>query len=233
MKKAFVNCEVAQMIADSCKIEALPLLPYKRLDKPVSSHADMLVYVLEGKIFTYEEYYEQNKTVFDIAKDDGYELLFVSKECKREYPNDIALNVLTVGKNLFGNLRQIAPEVIKCAEEYGYKLVNVKQGYSACSTLVLNENNIITADQSIYKATTQEKISSLFIASGEIELKGYDYGFIGGASFVLDNVVYFLGDIKTHSEYEKIKEMVDSLKMSICSISSGNVFDFGGIRFLD
>ena len=41
-----------------------------------------------------------------------------------------------------------------------------------------------------------------------IELKGYDYGFIGGAGFYDSGKVYFFGNIKNHPDYDKIKEFI-------------------------
>ncbi len=230
MKKAFVSCDAARILENHCSVQPLSLMPYSSLDTPVQSHADMLVFIMEGKIFTYKEYYEQNKKVFDEAKKEGYELVFVSKICGREYPNDIALNVLRVGKLLFSNLKHTAVEILEYAGECDYRLVNVKQGYSACSTLVLNESTIITADKSIYDASLRNGIDALLVESGGITLEGYDYGFIGGASFVIDKNVYFLGEIKNHPSYEKIKDKIKSVGMEIFEIMSGNVCDFGGIR---
>lgn len=232
MKKAFVSCDVSQNIAQISKIEALPLLPYDSLDAPVCSHADMLVFIIGRKIFTYKDYYKKNPSVFETAKSDGYELCFVAKQCEREYPNDIALNVLTVGKTLFANSKHTAVEILEYAKKNGYDLVDVKQGYSACSTLVLSDKCLITADKSIYNAAKKASIDAVLINSGEILLEGYSCGFIGGASFVFENVVYFMGDIKKHSSYKKIKDKIDSLGMRISLISSGNVFDFGGIRLI-
>lgn len=232
MKKAFVSCDVARVLEKHRLVQPLSLMPYSSLDTPVNSHADMLVFIMERKIFTYKDYYEQNKAVFDEAIKEGYELVLVSKICDREYPNDIALNALRVGKSLFANLKHTALEILEYAGECGYSLINVKQGYTACSTLVLNESTIITADKSIYEASLRNGIDALLIENGGITLEGYDYGFIGGASLVIDKNVYFLGEIKNHPSYEQIKDKIKSVGMEIFEIMSGNVCDFGGIRLI-
>ena len=61
---AFVSCDIAEQFENITGVEALPLQPYCRLDKPVSSHTDMLINIIEDRIFCYEDYYLENKSVF-------------------------------------------------------------------------------------------------------------------------------------------------------------------------
>ena len=68
------------------------------------------------------------------------------------------------------------------------------------------------------------------ISQGGIKLDGYSYGFIGGASCVAEDTVYFFGDIKKHRNYGEIHDAIKSLKMKEISISLEDVFDFGGAR---
>ena len=71
-------------------------------------------------------------------------------------------------------------------------------------------------------------INVLFIDEDNIRLPGYNKGFIGGASLVINDTVYFFGDVKKLSEYSKISSFISSLKMKEISILSGDVVDFGG-----
>lgn len=230
--KAFVSKNIASEFVKATNVEAISLEPYEMLDNPVSTHADMLIFIMEEKLFCYDDYYKQNGEIFDAVRTLGYEIITVSKKCQREYPNDIALNVLLIGKKLFGSLKNIASEILDIATKKEYKLIDVKQGYSACATLVLDEKNVITADKGIYNAVTKEGIDALLITEGNIGIDKYNYGFIGGASFVLDDTVYFFGNIKKHPDYEKINQKINSCGKRIALISSGDVFDFGGSRLV-
>lgn len=229
MKTIFVNTDFSHIIKQNCALNVVPLPHFDKLDAPVSAHADMLIFVLDNKIFLYEEYYLINKNIFDNALNSNYEIVLIKKKCQKNYPNDVALNVLRVGNTIFSSLNNTAEEILSYAKSKGYKLVNVNQGYSACSTLVLDERTAITADKGIYQALVKNGKDALLIEEGGIALQGYDYGFIGGASFVVDDTVYFMGNIEKHPSYTKIKEKTEFLKMKIFSISPNDVFDFGGV----
>lgn len=230
--KIFVSHFIANELSKQIGVEMLPLFPYDKLDVPVCTHADMLVFVMKKRIFCYSDYCDNNRSVFDVAEKEGYEIVKISKQCSKKYPNDISLNILVMGNCLFANLKHIAIEVLEYATENGYNLIDVKQGYCACATLVLDENNAITADEGIYKAIISSGKNATLISGDGIRLDGYSCGFIGGASSVVGKSVYFFGDIKKHPDYKKIHEKIETLNMTEFSITRGDVFDFGGTRII-
>ena len=230
--KIFASHLVSNDLEIGSGVEVLPLLPYSKLDTFVATHADMLISVIDNKIFCYGEYYNNNKEIFDEASELGYDVIKVSKECSEKYPNDIGLNVLIMGKHIFASLKNTATEILEYAKEKGYILVNVNQGYSGCSTLALTENDAITADKGIYDAIISSGKNATLISDKGIKLEGYNCGFIGGASCVINNCVYFFGNIKNHPDYSKIHEKIQSLNMHEKSISCGDVCDFGGAKVI-
>ncbi|MBQ8392549.1 MAG: hypothetical protein IJX51_02145 [Clostridia bacterium] len=228
----FVSRDIAIKLYKKMGIETLSLAPYEKIDSPVSSHADMLINIIEENIFCYSDYYEENKEIFSLAEKKGYRIVKCSPPVSSRYPDDIGLNALVIGKRIFGKEESIAPELKREALKMGYAIINVNQGYTSCSTLVLNESNIITADISIKKAAEKYDINVTLIDEKSIRLDGYGYGFIGGATFVYENKIYFFGDASKLSSYSKIKQTADANNMEIISIMSGEVVDFGGIRLL-
>ena len=97
-------------------------------------------------------------------------------------------------------------EILQYCRENNIETVNVNQGYTRCSALVVNDKAVITADKSIEKGMKNNGVEVLLISAGNIVLEGFDYGFIGGASFSDNNTIYFFGDITKHLDYYKIKE---------------------------
>lgn len=229
--KALVNFEIAQELACATDLDVIPLNPYNKLDKPVSAHADMLFCILDNTVFCYKDYVEA-EGLYDIIKDEGYNIVFVSNECEKKYPNDVSLNVLVMGKTIFCNVKYTAREIIDYANENDYTVVNVNQGYSACSTLALDENNAITGDKGMEHAITRAGKNALLIETDDIILSGYDSGFIGGASAVLGEKILFFGPPKALLDGCKIVDYLLELDHPYFFISLDRVYDFGGIKLI-
>ena len=229
--KALINENVAKAFEIKTGIEAIPLKPYNRLDLPISAHADMLFCVLDNMVFCYEDYVIEN-SLLDVLVCSGKTVVNVRKSCSREYPNDIGLNVLIMGKTIFCNIKYAAKEILEYASEHGYEIINVKQGYSACSTLVLNDNVAITSDKSIAIAVEKSGKQAILIDNSKIKLEGYNCGFIGGASGVFAKDVYVFGDILTLTDGKRILDIINNLGFNIITVLFGDVCDFGGVKFI-
>ena len=90
---------------------------------------------------------------------------------------------------------------------------------------------VITEDYSIYSALKSVGKNCLLIEKGGVVLKGYNYGFIGGASAFLEKekVLLFFGDITKHSNYKDIKVFCDCLNINVDYIENMELTDIGGI----
>jgi len=152
---------ISEQFEKATGIKALPLKPYQRLDAPVAAHADMLLCVIEKNLFCYKDYYQENIGLFNKIEKEGYKVIQIEKECNKLYPKDIALNVLIIGNMLFCNKKYTASEILEFAEKNKYIIINVNQGYSACSTLVVDKKTVITADIGIKRALEKENIEPL------------------------------------------------------------------------
>jgi len=71
-------------------------------------------------------------------------------------------------------------------------------------------------------------IDCILVSKDDIYLPGYDCGFIGGASVVLDDKVCFFGDVKKHRDYEKMLEFVRKYDKDVISLSDEKLTDIGG-----
>ena len=218
----------------SLGFEVLLLPADKRLSTPVSSHADMLIFELNGNIFCNKAYYEHNVPIFKRIKKYGYKINITDFNVSADYPNDISLNQAVIGKNIIGRYDSCAEAILKYAEECGYNYCSTKQGYAKCSTLILGEKAIISADAGIISLAENLGINTLKIENGinEIALSGYNYGFIGGASAVYDQKVFFFGDISKHSQGKKISEFCEINGFSVISLGKKTLSDAGGAIIL-
>ena len=204
-----------------------------RLPVPVSSHADMLLFPLEDKIFISKGYAGVCLDELKIIKDYGYTVVLCDGEPRNEYPYDILFNIALVGNNAIGNLRYADRTVMEYLIKNQYSTHTVKQGYAKCSSVILGDKAVISADSGILSAARAIGVDTLHIEnSPTVSLEGYDYGFLGGACGYFDTTLYFCGDISLHPEYEQMSSFCEKHGISLCSLCENQLYDVGGIFFL-
>lgn len=222
---AYVSENADKKIIDSLEqkgFEVKPLAPFAALKSPMDTHADMLLLNVGDKIFKHIDY----KT-YDIDN-----LIEINEPISANYPNDVLLNIAIVGKNAFCNIKHASKTILQHLEQNGYSINHVSQGYSHCSTLIVSDNAIITADDGIASKAQAAGIDVLKISSGYISLPPYEYGFIGGASGVTNDSVYFCGSLSHHPSGEEIREFCRSYGKQTVELCDMPLEDIGGILFI-
>ena len=231
MKYALISSTAPKKCMDSLSAlgyTVLPLPPFEKLGKPVCTHADMLFFSYSDTVITHKEYYKRAREIFDtICSDCRLKLVLTDDDIRPEYPRDIAFNAIALGGVLYSN----TPCTSSAVSDIFSERVHVKQGYSACSTLVLSDRYVITADPSLSREYGNNGIEVCLISNGSISLPPYDCGFIGGASGVDGDTVYFTGSIDLHEDGERIKSVIYEHNMKTISLSDDTLFDVGGIKF--
>ena len=212
-----------------CEVAELP--PFSALDKRVASHPDMLMFKLERKLFVCEAYYrEARETIDKIIKSSSLELILTDDKFGNQYPQDIKFNTFLINNTIVGNTKHISSYLKEYADSIGIALKNVNQGYAKCSTVVL-EGAIISADKAICKLAEELGADALHVSSEGVSLDGYDCGFLGGASGVWKNKVFFCGDISTHTDFESISAFCNAHGHEVISLSNDPLYDVGTIIF--
>ena len=238
MKKtlAILGCDTPIEIQKSLRelnfeVRVLPYDP--QLSRPVRSHADMLIFNLKKYIFCSANYYEKARSIFEELAEFGYETVVCDIELSDKYPNDIAFNMGTFCNVVFGKTESNSREAKEYAKRLGFELVNTNQGYAKCSTVILGDKAMITADAGIADIgnSLNKSVLKTSNSSESVELPGYNYGFIGGASGVFENKVYFTGNILLHPQGEIIKKFCEELGYKVICLSEKRLLDIGGIMF--
>lgn len=197
--------------------EISELIEYERY------HADMQLLVINNTAFIPEN----SKDLYSRIKPYFLDVV-ICKALKNKYPDNVSLNAALIDdKYLFCKESALAAEVRDYCNANNIEIVNVNQGYSRCSMLII-KNSIITADKSIISAAEKIGLKHLSIKQGYIDLKGADYGFIGGASGVIGDTVYFFGDIERHPDYIEIASFIKENDMQYISLSDEKLTDIGG-----
>lgn len=206
----FADC-THQMCGD---VHIVRLPRFAALDAPVSDHPDMLLFVYKGRILCPEAYYMQNKHI--LAGNAGAVQTHTHIHeyggiCA--YPGDVALNALRMrfpdrGDVVLCRAESTARELLSMFDRCN--IINIRQGYSACSACKVTERAIITADKGEALAAERLGADVLLISPGGIALPGYDTGFIGGASARIGDALFFFGDPMLHHDGERIMDFVHS-----------------------
>lgn len=199
--------------------------PCTSLSSAVCAHTDLQMIALGDTLFIHGEL---AKKMPSLAKARG---IVADEIAEREVAHEARLCALLLGNRIFANPQVLSKKLLSLAEEKGLHLVRAKQSYAACSTLVLNERRAVTADEGMCRAMLAEGIEVLKISAGNVLLPPYPYGFIGGATGVFKDCVYFIGSLDTHPDGARIRALIEECGMRCCSLSDGPLFDGGGIVF--
>ncbi|SHG97221.1 hypothetical protein SAMN02745245_00194 [Anaerosphaera aminiphila DSM 21120] len=226
MNKVIVDCKISDNIKNALINKDLKLFYTKQnkaLLEPINSHPDMLVRQLSKRELICDKsnlsYY---KSIFN-----DYDVLPTTNYLEEKYPRDIVLNYVVFKNYFIHNLNFTDKYVLNAYKKRNYKFINVTQGYTKCSVIV-GENSLITSDKIIYdKLKNLENI--LLIDHKQIILKGFDYGFIGGTSGLVNGEILFTGSLKKHSSYREIINFLELNNEKYYFLTDEDIVDFGSI----
>lgn len=232
MKKAVIASKLSREASEYIKTKGIDILSFPdnySVDKRVAHHSD-LSFFFDGKdtLFVAKEMADYADLLLKYCNN----VIVINDELGEKYPKDVLLNCVCVGNNFICNPKTVSREIFDKMKTSGYNIVSVNQGYTKCSVVPVNENAIITDDESVADECIKAGIDVLEISKGSVVLKGYDYGFIGGtAGKISDSEIIFNGDITKHPDYDVIHAFLQ--KYNITDVSfEGELEDIGSIILL-
>ncbi len=160
-------------------------------DERVSSHADIYMCKLGGEI------------VFAAPGEIG-----------RDYPADCAFNACQAGGYLIANRGCLNPRLREKALSLGLEIIHVEQGYARCNILPVDGKSVITSDRGIYRSV-RDRLDVLLISAGDIKLRGFPRGFIGGTAGRIGRDIVFNGDPDAHPNGKNIRNFIESRGLGI------------------
>lgn len=229
MKKAVIASKLSQNATDYLKnagVEVLTFPDNPNVDPRVAHHSDLSFFFDgNGALFIANEMSEYS----DLLKNYCKNVVVINKELSKEYPKDVLLNCVCIGRNFICNSETVSNEIFDKMKNSGYNILDVKQGYTKCSVVPVSDNAIITDDESIFSECEKCGIDVLKVSKGSVVLEGFDYGFIGGASGkISENEIIFNGDITKHPDYNEIAFFLNKYDVKAISFK-GKLEDIGSI----
>ncbi len=192
----------------------------ENVDERLSGHCDLMAAHLGGKYLAVLE-----DKAAQCERINNIQLLKIKVPEKTVYPYDAKLNFCIVGSKLIYNP--------KIADETAVARLNkvpaaCKQGYTKCSVCVVDESSIITADAGIARIAEGVGIGVLLVDEKITALEGFEYGFIGGASFKINrNEIAFTGVIKDAAQKLRIESFLNERGISAVYLTERTLFDIG------
>ena len=148
------------------------------------------------------------------------------------YPGDCRYNVTCTGKFFIHKLDITDAGLLDAAKASSgneFHLVDVRQGYTKCSTVIVDEDSIITYDKGIAKPCEAAGMNVLLVEPGFVKLRGANTGFIGGASGRVDDKIVFNGDLSAHPNFREITAFIEGRGLGCKWFSSYELEDIGSI----
>lgn len=148
----------------------------------------------------------------------------------KAYPETACYNAVITDSLLIHNLNFTDPEILSQAT--GKEQIHVNQGYCRCNLLALRDNHFITSDQGIYQALAHKGFKTLFVDPADILLPGFKNGFFGGTCGVVDNTVFFMGNLNKFGVGGAVQNFLEVLNYQVVELYDGQLFDCGSLLFL-
>ncbi|HVI40969.1 MAG TPA: hypothetical protein VM577_09935, partial [Anaerovoracaceae bacterium] len=130
---------------------------------------------------------------------------------------------------LIHSTKHTDPVILSRAMELGLQLINVKQGYTKCNLVIVDENSAITSDMGLAVSLKKHNLEVLLISSGHVGLEGFPYGFLGGTSGRAGNEIIFNGNLSAHPDYKKIKQFIQKRGLQVTYFEEYPLEDIGSI----
>lgn len=195
------------------------------VDERLSGHCDLMAAHLGGRRVAVCKFLKNSQLLDNAEIPEEVEQLTVPDPTGKAYPMDAGLNFCIIDRKLIYNPNTANSAVVS---ELDCEMIPCKQGYTKCSICVVDENAIITADSKIAQIATENGVEALLVEKGLAALDGFEYGFIGGASFKIDrNIIAFTGIIKNTYERNRIEIFLSRRDIEVIYLTEHELFDIG------
>ncbi len=224
--------KISQRLSEILGVEIIEIPYNDKLSSDIATHADCRFLQVSRNCVIVDESIKSLIVNYLTIKDLNNEIkLIVSvKKVSSPYPGDVRLNATVAGNKIICNSKCIDDSLNNYVRLHSFELIHVNQGYAACSVVLINENALITDDESIYTTAVYNGFDCLLIRKGSVRLKGREYGFIGGTCGMIDkNLIVFTGKLDTHIDSNLIKDFFSKYNVDYIELTDGPLIDIGGI----
>lgn len=229
MNTVLVDYRIApeeKLSLERLNFKVLPCPPNNCLYEAICGHPDILLNKIDKTTLLVHK--QMDNYFIELLAKSNINVILSHNSLGNEYPRNIILNAINLETIFVHNIKYTDLNLMEMVKNK--KLVNTNQGYTKCSTALVNEMAIITSDTSIASALREENLDVLLIPSGDILLPGLDYGFIGGCCGLLNsNTLAFYGDLHYYAYGREIHNFLEKHNVTPVFLRKGKLIDRGSI----
>ena len=207
-------------------IEPIKSIKCNELHEPVAGHPDMVIFPIDFKTFVAApNVYDYYRNVLGSL---GIKVIKGGKTLSRNYPEDIAYNVARIGRYALHNTKHTDQVLKYYLEEAGIQFIHVNQGYTKCSIAPVSDNKALTSDFLIHEKLISYNIDCMYIDPKVVYLKGYNNGFIGGCTGLINEKIFLsTGKIFDENISVSLREFIQSSGYIYDEASKQQITDLG------
>jgi hypothetical protein len=196
------------------------------VNKEISCHADIFMCKIDDKLVVAPN--TPKDTMLFLQNEENFCL---GEKNVSNLKNNINFYNAVVTSNYLIHKRNFTDSKIL---EYCFDkdFINVKQAFTRCSLIELNDNYFITSDNGIANTLKQKKLDVLYVSQQDIILPGYNPGCFGGCCGVFENKFFVIGNLEYHKDGNIISEYIKRHNMELIQLYDGPLFDAGSIFFI-
>ncbi|NLZ33470.1 DUF6873 family GME fold protein [Clostridium isatidis] len=215
----------------SLNLSLIEIPPCDNLYEAINGHVDIQVNILDKNKKKIIIQKEMPETFKNLLIKNNISFIESKNSLGYNYPSNISLNSLILNNYFVHNLKFTDPNLL--STQKSKILINVKQGYTKCSSLIVADKAIITSDKSIYNSLIKENFDILLLPPGDIILEGLNYGFIGGTGGLINkNIMAFFGSLDNYLYGKEIKNFLAKYNVKPIYLSKGKLIDRGSLMVL-
>ena len=196
------------------------------LYEAINGHTDIQLNILNKNTLIINK--NINLSFKELLKTKNINFIESNSTLSSKYPSNISLNAYITDNYLVHNLKFTDKKILEYCKNK--KTINVNQGYTKCSILPLREKVIITNDTGIYNTLKNEGFDILLLPFGDIELSGFNYGFIGGVGGMISNdSMAFFGSLDNYAFGNEVKKFLYKYDIKPIYLSNTKLIDRGSL----
>ncbi len=206
--------------------KTIPIQRTPSVYEAISTHADIYACPIGGELILAPE---QDAGIGRALSSAGVVYALGSSILQKNYPGNVAYNAVSTENYFIHNLKHTDPMLLGRAQQLGLILIDVKQGYTKCNTVIVSPNAFITSDAGIARQLSSYLIDVLLIQNGHVGLSGFPHGFLGGASGKVDDTIFFNGDLSRHPDCQRIISFIEDRGLSAVYFEDYPLEDIGSL----